>query len=252
MTNRAKPLAAAVTVLAVAGLAACSAAASSSRSVPASSAAAVKATASAAPAPAATVSGLAACQALANWEVNSTGSETVGDNTALQHKFAAVSDGKLSGDFAAWVSDVKTKSSAASADGAAVSGDCALLGVTIFPPVTPSAAPSSPAAPPPPQSSAPSLAGHTVATFSGSGIENTAKFTVTDTWKLDYSFDCSSFGTSGNFIVNEDGGSDFSGVTVNELGTGKSGSTYAYGDAGAHYLEINSECSWNVTVIDEG
>jgi hypothetical protein len=75
---------------------------------------------------------------------------------------------------------------------------------------------------------------------------------VTDTWKLDYSFDCSSFGTSGNFIVNEDGGSDFSGASVNRLGTGKSGSTYAYGDAGTHYLQINSECSWSVKVIDEG
>jgi hypothetical protein len=75
---------------------------------------------------------------------------------------------------------------------------------------------------------------------------------VTDTWKLDYSFDCSSFETSGDFIVNEDGGSDFSGASVNQLGTGKSGSTYAYGDAGTHYLQINSECSWSVKVIDEG
>jgi hypothetical protein len=194
------------------------------------------------------VSPKAACQALADWEVNGTGSETVGGNTALQQTFAATSDGKLSGDFAAWVSDVKTKSAASAADGAQVSADCLLQGVTIFPPVTPAPAESSAA----PSSSPPSLAGKTVATFSGSGIENTAKFTVTDTWKLSYSFDCSSFGTTGNFIVSEDGGGDLSGASVNELGPGKSGSTYAYGDAGTHYLEINSECSWNVRVIDEG
>jgi hypothetical protein len=112
---------------------------------------------------------------------------------------------------------------------------------------TPAAVPSS--APAPPSSSPPSLAGKTVATFSGSGIENTPKFTVTDTWKLSYSFDCSTFGYKGNFQVYEDGG--FSGVTVNDLATSKSGSTYAYGDAGTHYLEVNSECSWSVKVIDE-
>jgi hypothetical protein len=70
------------------------------------------------------------------------------------------------------------------------------------PPASPSSAPTS---------SPPSLAGKAVATFSGSGIQNTPKFTVTDTWKLSYSFDCSSFGFKGNFQVYEDGGIDFSG-----------------------------------------
>jgi hypothetical protein len=96
----------------------------------------------------------------------------------------------------------------------------------------------------------PKPSAHTVATFSGSGQENTPKFTVTDTWKLKYSFDCSSFGQSGNFQVYEDGGSDFS-LSVNDLAISKSSSTYAYGDAGTHYLQINSECSWSVKVIDE-
>jgi hypothetical protein len=31
----------------------------------------------------------------------------------------------------------------------------------------------------------------------------------------------------------------------------KSSSTWAYGDAGTHYLEINSECDWTVRVLDE-
>ncbi len=31
----------------------------------------------------------------------------------------------------------------------------------------------------------------------------------------------------------------------------KTSLTWAYDDAGTHYLEINSECSWTVTVIDE-
>ena len=91
----------------------------------------------------------------------------------------------------------------------------------------------------------------TVVTFSGSGQESTPKFTVTSTWKLDYSFNCATFGQAGNFAVLEDGGSDLSGVTVNVLATSKTASSWAYGDAGSHYLEIDSECSWTVTVIDE-
>ena len=31
----------------------------------------------------------------------------------------------------------------------------------------------------------------------------------------------------------------------------KAASTWAYGDAGRHYLEVNSECDWTVKVIDE-
>jgi hypothetical protein len=89
----------------------------------------------------------------------------------------------------------------------------------------------------------------TVATFTGSGIQNTPKFDVTDTWKLAYSFSCAGFGQSGNFQVYEDGG--FSGVSVNDLALSKNGETWAYNDAGTHYLQINSECDWTVKVIDE-
>lgn len=95
-------------------------------------------------------------------------------------------------------------------------------------------------------------AAKTVATFSGNGTENTAQFTVTGTWKLDYSFSCSDFGGQGNFQVFEDGGQDLNGVEVNALSTGQSGSTMAYGDGGTHYLEVNSECAWTVKVIDQG
>lgn len=31
----------------------------------------------------------------------------------------------------------------------------------------------------------------------------------------------------------------------------KTSSTWAYGDAGTHYLAIASECDWTVKVIDE-
>lgn len=109
-----------------------------------------------------------------------------------------------------------------------------------------SAAPQAPS--PSKTTAAPSA--HTVAKFSGSGQENTPRFTVTDTWKLDYSFSCADFGSRGNFQVYEDGGDDFN-LSVNDLATSKTSSTWAYNDGGTHYLQINSECSWNVKVVDE-
>ncbi|MGH3189702.1 MAG: hypothetical protein ACRDOL_21060 [Streptosporangiaceae bacterium] len=96
-----------------------------------------------------------------------------------------------------------------------------------------------------------SVKARTVATFTGSGTQKTPRFAVTSTWKLVYSFNCASFGMAGNFQVFEDGGSDFNGVSVNDLAMSKSSSTWAYSDAGSHYLEINSECSWKVKVVDE-
>ena len=85
---------------------------------------------------------------------------------------------------------------------------------------------------------------NTVATFTGSGRENAPRFTVTSTWKLIYSFSCSNFGQAGNFAVLEDGGNDFNRVTVNDLEISRSASTWAYNDAGTHYLEVDSECAW--------
>jgi len=108
---------------------------------------------------------------------------------------------------------------------------------------SPAARSSSPAARP--------VRARTVATFTGSGQQNTPRFTVTATWKLVYSFNCSNFGQQGNFAVLEDGGGDLNGVTVNDLATSKSASTWGYDDAGTHYLEIDSECAWKVSVLDE-
>jgi hypothetical protein len=188
------------------------------------------------------VSAKAACQSLATWE-NGSGTESVADDATLRKAFADTTQ-PLSADFAAWTSGIKSGGAGDTVNAQRVGSDCAAWNVTIFPSDTP---------PPAPATTAPPVtAGKTVATFSGSGIENTPKFTVTDTWKLDYSFDCSGFGGNGNFIVSEDGGSDFSGASVNELGPGKSGSTFAYGDAGTHYLQVNSECDWHLSVIDEG
>lgn len=97
----------------------------------------------------------------------------------------------------------------------------------------------------------PSAVPKVIATFTGSGIENTAKFYISGSgnWVLKWSYDCSSLGMSGNFIVDEDGGNDFNGANVNELSAGGRGRTHVYSDAGSHYLSVNSECSWRVQVV---
>lgn len=115
----------------------------------------------------------------------------------------------------------------------------------------PSSAASSPAAASPAQPAPVVFKKKTLARFSGSGIQNTARFTVpgSGNWELKWRYDCSSFGTQGNFQVGEDNGNDFSGANVNELGTGGHGITHVYGDAGSHYLSVDSECSWSMVAV---
>jgi hypothetical protein len=77
---------------------------------------------------------------------------------------------------------------------------------------------------------------------SGSGSHSTQSFTVPTNWTLAWSYDCSSLGSSGNFVVDVQGASV---LGVNELGSGGSG-TESYHSGGTVWLEINSECSWQV------
>src|SRR6266436_9167424 len=86
---------------------------------------------------------------------------------------------------------------------------------------------------------------------SGNGTSQTSAFTTTASWRLVYTYDCSSLGTQGNFAVdiNNTNGSDSSDTGVNELGMnelGKSGgnTSHYYNDSGSHYLKIISECKW--------
>lgn len=94
----------------------------------------------------------------------------------------------------------------------------------------------------------PSGANQIIARFSGSGTQNTASFITSASWHLSWSYWGCPSGTS-NFQVTEyntDGSLDLNGISVNELGTGRGPvATYAYGDAGTHYLSVSTEgCSW--------
>ena len=99
-------------------------------------------------------------------------------------------------------------------------------------------------------------ASNVLITFSGSGIRNSAPFVVNSSAvTAHYSYSCSAFGSSGNFIADLVSGSPSSGSyddqsIANQLGTGGSQTTTVYPqDVGSTYhLEVNSECSWSITL----
>lgn len=89
----------------------------------------------------------------------------------------------------------------------------------------------------------------TLLTFKGSGIKNSAKFSTGNDWTIHWSYNCASFfGGKGNFIVDVYDGGDYNGTSVNELGKSGHDTAPVYDDAGSHYLSVNSECPWHITV----
>lgn len=104
---------------------------------------------------------------------------------------------------------------------------------------TSAAAKKAPAPPPAPASKV-------VLRESGSGIKSTVTFTVAGDWDLKYSYDCTSFGFAGNFVVT---GSGLGDLFVNELGKSGSDVTHLH-SGGKMHLDINSECAWKITVTD--
>ena len=88
--------------------------------------------------------------------------------------------------------------------------------------------------------------------FSSAGTGDsgdTAQFHVSSAWTMAWTYDCSAFGSEGNFSVNitQPPGDLTSDIGPNELGTGGSG-TDSYADTGSFSLDIDSECSWTITV----
>lgn len=91
----------------------------------------------------------------------------------------------------------------------------------------------------------------TLLSNSGSSQYTTAKYTVGSNGDYDiyWTYGEGSMGTSVNFQIYGDGGSDFNVNDPNQLGPGGSGVVHVYNDAGTHYLEINSEGTWTVKVV---
>jgi|SRR5579863_8126236 len=82
----------------------------------------------------------------------------------------------------------------------------------------------------------------------GSGIKTTQRFQAPGEWAIVWSFDCSNFEGSGNFVISVDG--DVSDVAANQLAA--NGRDVSYEHAGGNvYLEINSECDWHVRAVSQ-
>jgi hypothetical protein len=84
---------------------------------------------------------------------------------------------------------------------------------------------------------------------SGSGQASGQQFTVPASvkgWNEVWTYNCSAFGSSGNFITTITGFGGAANTTdsgANELGTGGSGTNHYY-DTGTFTIGVNSECSW--------
>ena len=83
---------------------------------------------------------------------------------------------------------------------------------------------------------------------SGTGINQTPKFTAGGDWEIDWSYDCTNFGSNGNFIITVyQGDGTLVGVAANQLGA-KGSDVSNQHQSGTYYLEMNSECDWHVIV----
>jgi hypothetical protein len=99
-------------------------------------------------------------------------------------------------------------------------------------------------------------AGADTTTFTSTEIGSSgsrAEFSQSGPWTLTWSYDCSAFGSQGNFSVNVNQPSDdlTDDLGVNELGNGGNGVDYYY-DSGQFSLDVISECTWSVTVAPSG
>lgn len=91
----------------------------------------------------------------------------------------------------------------------------------------------------------------TLLDVSGSGDDNTARYTVGGNGDYDiyWSYNEGNMGTTVNFDFEGDGGSDFDVTGPNQLGAGASGVTHVYGDAGQRYLQVLSEGNWTIKIV---
>jgi hypothetical protein len=80
----------------------------------------------------------------------------------------------------------------------------------------------------------------------GNGIHTTQWFRAPTEWKISWSYDCSAYGSRGNFIVDLwSGPTSLVDGVANALGSRGNGMTYEH-QGGRFYLKVNSECSWHI------
>lgn len=90
-----------------------------------------------------------------------------------------------------------------------------------------------------------------LAVYLGFGSANTSQFTIggTGTWKLGWSYDCAAgTGSPGAFTISQHGPGSDGGAHVDRRGMAGHGVSWAWHDAGTHYLAIRTQCRWRLTV----
>jgi hypothetical protein len=132
--------------------------------------------------------------------------------------------------------------------------------VSVTPNGTPTAAPggaptaapvTSPSAAAPSAPASAAFVPQTLLSVSASGDTTTAQFTVGGSGDYDviWSYNEGTFGQSVNFDFVGDNGRDMNLTGPNQLGSGGSGVTHVYGDAGTHFLTVLSEGDWTINVV---
>lgn len=87
----------------------------------------------------------------------------------------------------------------------------------------------------------------------GSGSASSPNFTAPTNWNIEWTYNCSALGSSGNFMVTVSQAgtgslASLEDLPINQLGTSGSGvQHYHYG--GKLYLAVNSECSWTIKAV---
>jgi hypothetical protein len=86
--------------------------------------------------------------------------------------------------------------------------------------------------------------------YASTGSADTSQFTIggNGTWKIAWSYSCAGLDPKGSFTVGQDGANSVDGAYITRLGATGRGVTWAYKDAGAHYLAIRTQCRWRITV----
>jgi hypothetical protein len=88
------------------------------------------------------------------------------------------------------------------------------------------------------------------AVYASTGSADTSQFTIggNGTWKIAWSYSCAGLDPKGSFAVGQDGANSVDGAYITRLGATGRGVTWAYKDAGTHYLAIRTQCRWRITV----
>lgn len=100
---------------------------------------------------------------------------------------------------------------------------------------------------PAPATPTPTTTAPVVLHLSGTGSTTTPALTTGSDWSIEYTFTCAD---ASGFRVLEWGPGEDGVPLVDRSGSEGIGATYAFAEPGNHWLQINTACSWTVTVTN--